>query len=131
MNSASAIPACQRRFRSAKGVGRIEGTVLHYRPRRRRRLREIASGRNMTEMARFACAAAALMLFFAPHVRAAEAGDELTISIITIEPGDEIFEKFGHNAIRVQDAFSGTDLLYNYGVFDFFEHNFVIKFLKG
>jgi hypothetical protein len=71
------------------------------------------------------------MLFFAPPARAAEAGEELTISIITIEPGDEIFEKFGHNAIRVRDAFTGADMLYNYGVFDFFEHGFVVKFLKG
>jgi hypothetical protein len=62
---------------------------------------------------------------------AAEPGDELTISIITIEPGDEIFEKFAHNAIRVRDASAGTDLLYNYGVFDFDQSRFFYRFLKG
>jgi len=64
-------------------------------------------------------------------VVAAEPGDELTVSILTIEPGDEIFEKFAHNAIRIRDETAGTDLLYNYGVFDFDQSRFFYKFLKG
>jgi hypothetical protein len=47
-----------------------------------------------------------------------------------MEPGDEIFEKFGHNALRVTDAATGTDALFNYGVFTF-ENNFFYRFLKG
>jgi hypothetical protein len=64
------------------------------------------------------------------HVRGAEPGDQLSIYLITMEPGDEIFEKFGHNAILVHDAAAGTDDLFNYGVFTF-ENNFYYRFLKG
>jgi hypothetical protein len=73
----------------------------------------------------------AMLVFGADRARAAEPGAELTISIITIEPGDEIFEKFAHNAIRVRDASAGTDLLYNYGVFDFDQSRFIYKYIKG
>jgi hypothetical protein len=73
----------------------------------------------------------ALLAVGVTRARAAEPGDELTISILTIEPGDEIFEKFAHNAIRVRDASAGTDLVYNYGVFDFDQRRFYYKFLKG
>jgi hypothetical protein len=74
-----------------------------------------------------------LCAFFAPclHARAAEPGDELSVYLITMEPGDEIFEKFGHNAILVHDAFSNSNDLFNYGVFDFSASNFYYKFLKG
>jgi hypothetical protein len=80
-------------------------------------------------------AAACAILATAPHVRAAttqpaQAGDELSIYLITMEPGDEIFEKFGHNAILVHDAAAGADDLFNYGVFTF-ENNFFYRFLKG
>ena len=62
---------------------------------------------------------------------AAQPGDELSIFLITIEPGDLIFEKFGHNAIVVHDSLAGTERLYNYGVFDFDQNRFFVKFLKG
>ena len=38
--------------------------------------------------------------------RAAEPGDELTIYILTMQPGEAVFEKFGHNAIWVHDDFA-------------------------
>jgi hypothetical protein len=64
-------------------------------------------------------------------VATSQAGDELKIFLITMEAGDEIFEKFGHNAIVVHDAAAGTERLYNYGVFDFDQHRFFVKFLRG
>jgi len=53
------------------------------------------------------------------------------ISLITCSPGSELYSVFGHSAIRVNDSTSGTDLIFNYGVFDFNTPNFYWKFIKG
>ncbi|CAM1362605.1 conserved membrane hypothetical protein [Tenacibaculum sediminilitoris] len=53
------------------------------------------------------------------------------ISIITSGPGKELYEKFGHTAIRVKDPVLQLDLLYNYGIFDFDDPNFYVNFTKG
>ncbi|WP_075340889.1 lipoprotein N-acyltransferase Lnb domain-containing protein [Tenacibaculum agarivorans] len=53
------------------------------------------------------------------------------ISIITSGPGDNLYEKFGHTAIRIKDPVLNLDLLYNYGIFDFNDPNFYVNFVKG
>ncbi|MCF2875652.1 MULTISPECIES: DUF4105 domain-containing protein [unclassified Tenacibaculum] len=53
------------------------------------------------------------------------------ISIITSGPGDVLYEKFGHTAIRVKDPVSNLDLIYNYGIFDFDNPSFYADFTKG
>lgn len=53
------------------------------------------------------------------------------ISIITSGPGEALYEKFGHTAIRVKDPVLQLDLLYNYGIFDFDDPNFYVNFTKG
>ncbi|MFO7938422.1 MAG: DUF4105 domain-containing protein [Bacteroidales bacterium] len=58
-------------------------------------------------------------------------GSELTVSILTYEPGDEVYSLFGHTAIRVQNSSTKTDIVYNYGTFDFDTPNFVLKFVRG
>jgi hypothetical protein len=62
---------------------------------------------------------------------AGEPGSELTIYLVTMGPGDAIWEKFGHNAIWVHDAATGSDVAYNWGMFDFNEADFIPRFLKG
>ncbi|WP_209331006.1 DUF4105 domain-containing protein [Lunatimonas salinarum] len=52
------------------------------------------------------------------------------ISLITCDPGDELYSTFGHSAIRVLDKTSGTDLVYNYGTFDFNTPFFYVKFSR-
>jgi len=44
-------------------------------------------------------------------------GDEaaITISLITILPGNALYSSFGHTALRVIDRGAKSDLLYNYG----------------
>lgn len=54
---------------------------------------------------------------------------ELTASLITCFPGPEIYELCGHEALRIRGA--GIDSVWNYGVFDFAEPNFVGRFVKG
>lgn len=56
-------------------------------------------------------------------------GENLSISLITCDPGDGIDMLFGHSAVRVNDGVN--DLVYNYGTFDFDTPGFVIKFMRG
>lgn len=60
-----------------------------------------------------------------------ESYKNVTISILTASPGNELYSLFGHSAIRIQIPLKGIDVVYNYGVFDFNTPNFGIKFLKG
>ncbi|ADV49952.1 hypothetical protein Celal_2667 [Cellulophaga algicola DSM 14237] len=53
------------------------------------------------------------------------------ISILTVGTADELYAKFGHSAIRVQDPTLGIDVVYNYGHFDFNTPNFYVKFTQG
>jgi len=67
-----------------------------------------------------------------PPVRLApEPGDELTISVLTMGVGAEVWERFGHNAIVVEDRNRGTSIAYNYGMFSFRQENFLLKFVQG
>lgn len=53
------------------------------------------------------------------------------VSIFTCGKGDELYTVFGHTAIRIQDPTNHLDVVYNYGMFDFSEGNFYLKFVKG
>ena len=52
------------------------------------------------------------------------------ISLLTCDPGDEIYSVFGHSAIRIIDQETGEDIVYNYGTFDFNAPYFVVKFTQ-
>ena len=56
---------------------------------------------------------------------------DLRISLITCSPGAELYSTFGHSALRVTDKSTGTDIIYNYGVFDFYDPDFYAKFVRG
>jgi hypothetical protein len=58
-------------------------------------------------------------------------GSELRVHLVTMGPGDAIWEKFGHNAIWIHDPAAGRDPAYNWGVFDFDQPRFVARFLRG
>lgn len=58
-------------------------------------------------------------------------GESLRISVLTFGQGDAIFERFGHNALRVRDAATGFDFAYNWGMFSFEQPNFLGRFLSG
>lgn len=62
---------------------------------------------------------------------AAEPGSGLTIYLLTMGPGDQVWEKFGHNAIWIHDAVTGTDIAYHWGLFDFADADFVPRFIQG
>ncbi|WP_425636406.1 DUF4105 domain-containing protein [Algoriphagus yeomjeoni] len=53
------------------------------------------------------------------------------ISLLTCDPGEEIYSSFGHSGIRVIELSTGRDVVYNYGTFDFGAPNFVLNFAGG
>ena len=61
----------------------------------------------------------------------AEPGSNLTVYLLTFGMGDVVWERFGHNAIWIKDAARGTDLTYNWGMFDFNQPRFIQRFLTG
>lgn len=56
--------------------------------------------------------------------------EEYRISLLTCDPGDELYSAFGHSAIRVIEISSGQDLVFNYGTFDFNTPFFYVKFTQ-
>ena len=52
------------------------------------------------------------------------------VSILTCNPGNEVYSTFGHSAIFIYDSIKNINKVYNYGTFAF-EDNFVYKFVKG
>ncbi|MCZ6918681.1 MAG: DUF4105 domain-containing protein [Gemmatimonadetes bacterium] len=67
----------------------------------------------------------------APSVPPEAPGSEITISLVTVGQGPAIWERFGHNAIWVEDRARGTSRTYNYGMFDFRQESFVLRFIRG
>jgi len=51
--------------------------------------------------------------------------------LLTCTPGAELYSVFGHNALRIIDSTAGTDIVYNYGTFDFDDPDFYTKFVRG
>ena len=74
-----------------------------------------------------------LALFCLPVLATAQGKTSgLRVSLLTCGPGyDEVYQVFGHTAVRVIDSNGHTDLVYNYGTFDGFQKNFELKFMRG
>ncbi len=60
-----------------------------------------------------------------------EPGSNLTVYLLTFGWGNAVWERFGHNAIRIKDLGRGTDVTYNWGMFDFNQPHFLRRFLTG
>ena len=56
---------------------------------------------------------------------------KLRFSLITCDAGNDLYTIWGHTAIRVIDSARETDMVYNYGSFDFETPNFLAKFMRG
>jgi Domain of unknown function (DUF4105) len=61
----------------------------------------------------------------------AQQTQQLQISVLTCGTGNEVYSIFGHTAIRVIDSTNHTDVIYNYGTFNFDDPNFLPKFIRG
>jgi len=60
-----------------------------------------------------------------------EPGSELEVTLMTFGLGEEVFERFGHNALWIHDGARGTDVAYNWGLFSFRQPHFLQRFLTG
>lgn len=76
-------------------------------------------------------AASLLLLAGLLPAPAAAQADSLRISVVTMGPGAQVWERFGHNAIMVEDLRTGGARWYDYGRFDFGGEDFWPRFLAG
>jgi len=60
-----------------------------------------------------------------------QTGDNVTVSLLTMGNGEEVWELFGHTAIKIRDNVSGRDTVFNWGVFDPRVPHFIAHFLQG
>lgn len=79
-----------------------------------------------------------IVLFFAfltalppATTHAAEPGEHISVYVLTMGPGEASYERFGHNALLVDDPDEPPVVAYNYGVFDFEQKNFIWNFIQG
>jgi hypothetical protein len=66
-----------------------------------------------------------------PAVESPSAATPLRVGVMTMEPGEEFWARFGHDAIVIADARTGEALSYNFGFFDLSEPGFVRNFVRG
>ncbi|MDO8928623.1 MAG: DUF4105 domain-containing protein [Bacteroidota bacterium] len=71
------------------------------------------------------------ILIFQPEVHSQSLSPETTVSILTCNPGTDVYSMYGHTAIRVNDPSTGLDAVFNYGIFSFESPNFIYRFAKG
>lgn len=71
------------------------------------------------------------LLKFSLHSQSLPISEQAEISLLTVGPGDYLYDKFGHNAIRVNDPTYNRDIIFNYGTYDFSTPNFYTKFAQG
>ena len=76
------------------------------------------------------CFSFACLVFLIP-ASGAELTERSRISVLTVDPGKELYTIFGHTAIRVTDEKLKIDRVYNFGTFDAGSPFFYIEFLRG
>jgi hypothetical protein len=61
-----------------------------------------------------------------------ELSDSAQISLLTNTPWDgAVYALYGHTAIRVNDPIRNIDVVFNYGIFNMNEDNFMVLYVKG
>ena len=73
----------------------------------------------------------AISFLFSSKIYSQTDSCHVRISLLTCTPGEELYSTFGHSALRVTDTASNTDIVYNYGTFNFDEPGFYRKFIRG
>jgi len=71
-----------------------------------------------------------ILLFLMSSVLFAE-GENLTLKIAVMGPGDELYFWWGHIALVVEDSIRDTSRFYDYGLFSFENTNFFYNFTFG
>ena len=55
----------------------------------------------------------------------------MEVSLYTYGHSDVFFERFGHTAIAIRDTLRKQDVAFNWGIFDFNQPSFLVRFLTG
>lgn len=72
------------------------------------------------------------LLLLCPLAAQTKLSDQAQISLLTAAPSDEeVFTLYGHSAIRVNDPENKIDWVFNYGIFDFKQPDFILRFMLG
>jgi hypothetical protein len=61
-------------------------------------------------------------------------GSQIKVYLMTMGPGDQVWERFGHNALWIHDTSrspDSVDIAWNWGLFDFDQPDFMQRFIKG
>jgi hypothetical protein len=58
-------------------------------------------------------------------------GADSEVWLVTFGPGENYWERFGHNAIWLREPAKGLDHTFNFGFFDFEQKDFFLRFLRG
>jgi len=82
-------------------------------------------------MIRQICTILLLILLGAQPASSQSDSSHLRITLLTCGTGTQPWETFGHSAIRVADSLRGSDNVYNWGTFNGYDEDFLIKFTRG
>ena len=66
-----------------------------------------------------------------PAPRGSVTFSAMRVGVMTMQPGAIFWERFGHDAIVVDDPARGEPISYNFGFFDPSEPDFVSRFVRG
>ena len=76
-----------------------------------------------------------IIIFFSSQLihsnKSLNGNDEYQISILTVGPGIDLVDSFGHTGIRIIDKKNNLDLVFNFGIYDYNSPNFYSNFFKG
>lgn len=65
------------------------------------------------------------------HTQAVTDPTTLRAGVITMEPGEEFWARFGHDAIVIENTQTGESMSFNFGFFDMSEPGFFSNFFNG
>lgn len=57
--------------------------------------------------------------------------DSARVRLLTCTPGTEVWSKYGHTAIHIEDEAEGINVVFNYGIFNLMSDDFYWKFVRG
>ena len=72
-----------------------------------------------------------LTLSLRPAHLLSQTQENAQVYLVTCAPGTETYSIYGHSALRIIMPEKSSDMVYNWGVFDFATPNFAWKFAKG
>ena len=67
-----------------------------------------------------------IMSYATPHL-----SENARVSLLTCTPGTEVWSKYGHTAIHIEDEAEGINVVFNYGIFNLMSDDFYLKFVRG